>query len=109
MEASKVSSGNIRLEMTQIDLTQMIFQTNGEFEEKFSSRGLQIITRAPEEPMVIEADGRRLWRVLENLYNNVYKYALENSRVYVDIERTAGSGELPGQVVFTIKTSPPTP
>ena len=103
VEASKVSSGNIRLEMTQIDLTQMIFQTNGEFEEKFSSRGLQIITRAPEELMVIEADGRRLWRVLENLYNNVYKYALENSRVYVDIERTAGSGELPGQVVFTIK------
>ena len=41
--------------------------------------------------------------MLENLYNNVYKYALENSRVYVDIERTAGSGELPGQVVFTIK------
>lgn len=89
VEASKASSGNLKLEISDIDLNELIGQTNGEFEEKFQTRGLEIILTAPEEPLIIEADGRRLWRVLENLYNNAFKYALEHSRIYIDIQKEA--------------------
>lgn len=87
MEASKASSGNIKLEMSSIDLIEMIWQTNGEFEEKYALRHLELISTIPDGPLIIEADGRHLWRVLENLYNNAYKYAMKNSRVYVDVEK----------------------
>ncbi len=87
VEASKASSGNIKLEMTELDLVEMIWQTNGEFEDKYATRHLGLVSELPSEPIIIEADGRHLWRVLENLYNNAYKYAMENSRVYVDIEK----------------------
>ena len=107
VEASKASSGNLTLDMSLIDLTEMIYQTNGEFEEKFALRHLEIITHAPEDELLIEADGRRLWRVLENLYSNAFKYAMEHSRVYVDIQRQDAQfveDHLIGdQVVFTIK------
>ncbi len=105
VEASKVSSGNVKLEFTDIDLVQMAFQTNGEFEEKLDARHLQLIINAPREPLMIRADGRRLWRVLENLYNNVCKYAMEGSRVYVDLARIPGNPETgtADQAVFTIK------
>ena len=63
----------------------MINQTNGEFEEKFSQKGLKIISILPSSSIMIRADGRHLWRVLENLYNNTFKYAAKNSRVYIDI------------------------
>ena len=97
VEASKASSGNINLEMARIDLVEMAEQTNGEFEEKLSMRHLTLITNAPEHPLFIMADGRRLWRVLENLYNNTCKYAMDNSRVYVDILREGRD------IVFTMK------
>lgn len=86
VEASKASSGNIKLEMASIDLIEMIWQTNGEFEEKYALRHLELVSSMPDGPLIIEADGRHLWRVLENLYNNAFKYAMEHSRVYVDVE-----------------------
>lgn len=85
VEASKASSGNVKLEISDIDFVELIHQTNGEFEEKFSTRSLHLVSYLPEHPILIEADGRRLWRVLENLYNNAFKYAMPNSRVYIDI------------------------
>lgn len=85
VEASRASSGNIKLEMTDIDIVEMIQQAAGEFEEKYALRHLELVNTLPNEVILIEADGRRLWRVLENLYNNAYKYALENTRVYVSI------------------------
>lgn len=97
VEASKVSSGNVKLEMAKIDLVEMIWQTNGEFEEKFALRHLELVTSLPNEAIIIEADGRHLWRVLENLYNNAFKYAMERSRVYTEIVREEG------MVYFTIK------
>ena len=86
VEASKVSSGNITLQMDRLNFVELVNQTAGEFNEKFESRGLTAVTRLPREPVVILADGRRIWRVIENLYNNVAKYAMENTRVYVDME-----------------------
>ncbi len=97
VEASKASSGNLKLEITDIDFVELVNQTNGEFEEKFAQRHLSLVSRLPEQPILIQADGRRLWRVLENLYNNAFKYAMEQSRIYVDMTT---EGEM---VVFTIK------
>lgn len=103
VEASKVSSGNVKLDMANIDLVEMIWQTNGEFEEKFALRHLELVTDLPNEAIIIEADGRHLWRVLENLYNNAFKYAMERSRIYTEISR---EGET---VYFTIKNVSETP
>lgn len=97
IEASKISSGNITLDMQEINLKQLIKQTNGEFEEKFAARHLQLVCRLPEENLMILADGRRMYRVLENLYNNAAKYAMPYSRVYVDGETEDG------KVTFSIK------
>ena len=90
MEASKASSGNLKLEIASIDFVELIQQTNGEFEEKFALHHLELVPSIPDESILIEADGRYLWRVLENLYNNAFKYAMEHSRVYVDIEKKEG-------------------
>ena len=85
VEASKVSSGNITLEYMNIDLAEMIQQTSGEFAEKFSARHLTEVLSLPEGGAVIHVDGRRMWRVLENIYNNAAKYAMEGTRVYADL------------------------
>lgn len=86
VEASKISSGNIKLEITRINFVELINQTEGEFSEKFAAKGLLVVKTLPNEPVSIQADGRRIWRVVENLYNNVAKYAMENTRVYVDVK-----------------------
>lgn len=97
LEASKISSGNITLECTQIQMQEMIYQAGGEFLDKFEARGLTLIENLPQEPLYVRADGRRLWRVLENLFNNVAKYAMPNTRVYVDLL------DLGDEVKFSIK------
>ena len=85
VEASKISSGNVKLELVRINFQELINQTNGEFSEKFEERELQLVVNMPREPVIIEADGRRLWRIIENLYGNVAKYAMPGTRVYVEL------------------------
>ena len=85
VEASRISSGNVKLELNRLNFQELIQQTNGEFSEKFENKGLKLVVDMPEEPVVIVADGRRLWRVIENLYNNTAKYAMPNTRVYVEL------------------------
>lgn len=85
VEASKVSSGNIVLEYMDVDLVEMIQQTEGEFAEKFAARNLSVVVNLPEEPAVIHVDGRRMWRVLENIFGNAAKYAMPGTRVYADL------------------------
>ncbi len=97
LEASRAASGTIKLEIGDIDIVSLVKQTNGEFEEKYEERKLEIVSDLPKENLIIQADGRRLWRVLENLYNNAYKYALAESRVYVSMVKKEE------QVIFTIK------
>ncbi len=87
IEASKASSGNIKLTIEKLNLKELIKQVRGEFEDKFEKRGLTIIETLPEEEIYIEADSRYMYRVLENMYVNISKYALENSRVYIDVEK----------------------
>jgi signal transduction histidine kinase len=97
VEASKVSSGNIKLDMQKIDIVELVYQTGGEFNEKFENKELTIVTKLPQKEVYIRADGRRLYRVIENLYNNVAKYALEKTRVYVEVQKEDG------HVTFSIK------
>lgn len=88
VEASKANSGNIELEMTQLNLMELTKQAVGELTDKFEQRNLSVVSSILEEPVYIEADGRRLWRVLENLLGNACKYSLPGSRVYVDTKRS---------------------
>lgn len=86
VEASKVSSGNISLEYMDVDLVEMIQQTEGEMAEKFEARNLKMIVNLPAEPAVVHVDGRRMWRVLENISGNAAKYAMPGTRVYADLK-----------------------
>lgn len=97
VEASKVSSGNVKLEMQQLDIVELVCQTGGEFNEKFESKQLTIVTKLPNQEVYIWSDGRHLYRVIENLYNNVAKYALEKTRVYVEVQKESE------KAVFSIK------
>ncbi|MCI6552911.1 MAG: HAMP domain-containing histidine kinase [Lachnospiraceae bacterium] len=90
VEASKISSGNISLQWERINLVELINQTLGEFSEKFGQKSLKPIFNAADDRMYIEADSRRIWRVAENLFNNIFKYALEGTRVYLDMKRVSG-------------------
>ncbi len=85
VEASKASSGSIKLQIEKIDVVELVKQVSGEFEDRFKKRGLEEIRTLPEEPIFINADSRYIYRVLENIYSNAAKYALENTRIYLDV------------------------
>ncbi|MCH5299074.1 MAG: HAMP domain-containing histidine kinase [Ruminococcus sp.] len=87
VEASKASTGNLDVVLTPIDANILLTQAVGEYEEKIKAADLEIITNEPAEPISINADGRRLWRVFDNLLNNICKYAQCGTRVYLSLER----------------------
>ena len=86
VEASKISSGNITIQLDTINFVELVRQSIGEFGEKFVASNLQVVTKMPEQPMFIEADSGQLWRVMENLFQNVSKYAMHGTRVYIEME-----------------------
>ena len=90
VEASRASSGNVKLEIVTLNLNELVQQVNGEFSERFSGRELELICHLPLENAYLNADGRYIWRVLENLYGNAAKYAMPATRVYVDVVKKAG-------------------
>lgn len=85
LEASKASSGNVKLNLERINIAELIKQSVGEFEDKFKAKKLEIISRFPEKEVYIEADNRYMYRIIENIFTNVAKYSMEHSRVYVDV------------------------
>ena len=91
VEASKVSTGSISLNIENINIAQLIKQALGEFEDKFKKRGLNVILDCKENELMIKADNKYMYRIIENLFSNISKYALENSRVYIDIKKTQKS------------------
>lgn len=85
VEASKASSGVLLIEPTPCDLGVLLEQTVGEYEEKIQASNLTVVLSKPEEEITVLADGKRLWRVFANLMNNICKYALPGTRVYLGV------------------------
>lgn len=101
VEASKITSGNISLQMERLNFAELVNQTCGEFSDKFKEKCLEMVISMPEKTVYIEADSRRIWRVVENLFSNAYKYALEGTRVYLDMKEVMQDGEK--TAVFSMK------
>lgn len=84
-EVSKATSNNIELDRQELDFNSLVQQSIGEWEDKISEKNLEIISNLPEDKVMLNIDGQKFSRVLDNLFSNISKYALENSRVYVDL------------------------
>lgn len=84
VEASKASTGSLAVHKAPVNLGVLLEQTAGEFRERLTAAKLEAIINKPETDVMVMADGRQLWRVFENLMNNVCKYAQPNTRVYID-------------------------
>ena len=87
VEASKASTGNLEVNLVPCDASVFLTQAGGEYEEKLQNAELTLVTSQPEHEIKILADGRRMWRVFDNLMNNICKYALAGTRVYLSLEQ----------------------
>ncbi len=87
VEASKASTGNLSVDLQPCELGVLIEQTAGEYQERLEQNGLELVVEAPEQPVEVLADSRRIWRVLDNLMGNICKYALSGTRVYITLEK----------------------
>lgn len=85
-EAAKASSGNMPVQFERIDIVSLITQGLGEVSDKIEELDLDFKMNHPKEKVFIAADGKLMWRAIENLLSNIFKYALKGSRVYIDIE-----------------------
>lgn len=85
VEASKASTGNMNVNLEPTNTQEIINQSFGEYSAKLEAGRLNTVISIPEPVPVVMADGRLLWRVIDNLFNNVVKYALPETRVYVDV------------------------
>ena len=94
MDLSKASTGNLNVEMDYVDAVEAINQALGEFSDKLDRAALYPVFRCPDEPVVIQADGRLLWRVMSNLLSNAVKYAMPGTRVYIDLVTAEGAAVL---------------
>lgn len=90
IEVSKISTGNIEYEMVPLNVHELMLQATGEYEERFREKCLKLVYSNDVTDTLIMADSRRIWRVMENLFSNVYKYALEGTRVYIEVEQADG-------------------
>lgn len=97
VEASKASAGVLPVERQRLETCQLVEQALGEYAEKLTAAQLTVVTRYPKEGAFILADGRHLWRILDNLLSNCAKYAMPGTRVYVDVVRKDG------QVLLAVK------
>jgi len=97
MEMSKATTGNMAVEITQVDAAEAVNQALGEFADKLEAAHLNPVFRQPERQVVMQADGRLTWRVLSNLLSNIVKYALPGTRVYIDLV------QLEHQVLISLK------
>ena len=97
MEMSKASTGNIAVELGQVNAVEAVNQALGEFSEKLEQAQLSPVFQPPEEPLMMVADGRLTWRVLSNLLSNAVKYAMPGTRLYIDLVAVNG------QVLISLK------
>lgn len=86
MEASKASTGNLAVNIEELEVGVSLVQIVGEFDEKMKENGLELLIVKQEKPIYILADSRHFWRVIDNLMNNICKYAQQGTRVYINLE-----------------------
>lgn len=103
VEASKASTGNIKIEKVNLNLHEIALQTVGEYADELEKRGLEVVVNEPPQAVIVSADSRQTWRIIENLLSNVKKYAMKGTRVYIDLRRLGAFG------VFEIKNVSETP
>lgn len=94
MEASKASTGNLTVNLSVCEAGVLLSQTVGEFDERLNAAGLTPVVNIPEAPVKIMADGRHLWRVFDNLMNNICKYSQVGTRVYLDLSQRDGRAKI---------------
>ena len=94
MDMSKASSGSMNVELTQVDVVEAVNQALGEFADKLEKVNLTPVFRHPDFPVIMQADGRLIWRVLSNLLSNAVKYAMPDTRLYVDLMVLQGNAVL---------------
>lgn len=90
IESSKAASGSLPVNMEKLEAGVFLVQTVGEFEEKITENQLELIVKRPEKEVYITADGKYFWRVIDNLMNNICKYAQPSTRVYINLEEKEG-------------------
>ena len=93
-EAARASTGSIEVNLVPCDANVLVSQAAGEYEERLSKAGLTLVTKQPEEPVMILADSRRMWRIFDNLLNNICKYALSGTRVYLQLEKAGQTAQI---------------
>lgn len=89
-DISNVSSGNIELHLEKLDVIALLRQTLGELEEKVAESNLKFRLNLPDNKVICELDGRKTYRIFDNIMSNIFKYSMENSRVYIDAEEDEG-------------------
>ena len=94
IEAFKASTGNLAVDLEPCELGVLLDQTSGEYGEKLESAGLELVLQKPEKPVRVMADGRHLWRVFDNLLNNIVKYAQPGTRVYLSLSEENGKARV---------------
>ena len=88
VEASKAATGNLEVSLVPLEVGVLLIQAEGEFEERLRAAGLEPVVRRPSMPVYIMADGRRLWRVFDNLLSNIIKYSMPSTRVWLTLEQS---------------------
>ncbi len=99
VEASKASTGSLEVHLAPCDALMFLEQTGGEYADKLSAANLTLLTKQPDQPVRIMADGRRMWRIFDNLMQNICKYSQPGTRVYLSLELISG------HAVFTFKNT----
>ncbi len=94
LEASKASTGNVSVNLSQFELGILLTQALGEYEERFLQKNLQIVLNKTDEMLLVMADSRHMWRIFDNILNNIEKYAQSGTRVYVDATRNGQFAEI---------------
>ena len=97
VEASKAASGTLAVQLERLDVGQLVEQAVAEYEERLEQAGLTTVVNIPQRSCTVMADGRHLWRILDNLLGNCTKYAMPGTRVYLDVE------EMVSRCVITVK------
>ena len=99
MDASKVSTGNIEVLLAPCEADVFMTQAVGEYEDKLKTHELHLVTKIPQDTLKIMVDGRHMWRIFDNLMNNVCKYAQGGTRVYFTLEK------IDDKAVFSLKNT----